>query len=101
MNIAHPLTEKQHIAVTAGVCGGRPCIAGTRVRVQDIVLRTESGESPDEILAALPHLSMADVHAALAYYHDNRDAIDGQIAESDALVTAFKASHSPAAPAAE
>jgi uncharacterized protein (DUF433 family) len=85
------LVEKQHAAVTPGVCGVRPRIAGTRVRVQDIVLRTEAGLSPDEVLAALPDLTLADIHAALAYYHDNRDAIDEQIRESDAMVAALKA----------
>ena len=95
------LSEKQHIVMTPGVCGGRPCILGTRVRVQDIVLRAESGATTDEILAALPHVSLADIHAALAYYHDNRDAIDGQIASSDAQVAAFKAARAPAAPMAE
>ncbi len=69
---------------------GRPCVAGTRVRVQDLVLRSESGESADDILAALPHLALADIYAALAYYHDNRQFTDLQIADSDAMVLAFR-----------
>ena len=92
---------KQHITATVGVCGGRPCVAGTRIRVQDIVLRTEAGASPDEILASLPHITLADIYAALAYYYDNRDAIDAQIAESDARVATFKFSSTPAAQVGE
>jgi uncharacterized protein (DUF433 family) len=86
MSTGPATVEKQHIAVTPGVCGGKPCIVGTRIRVQDIVLRTEAGESPDTIRAAFPHISLADVHAALAYYHDNRQLIDQQIRESDELI---------------
>jgi uncharacterized protein (DUF433 family) len=86
MSSAPTLTEKHHIDVSPGVCGGKPCIAGTRIRVQDVVLRTEAGESPDAILAALPNITLADIHAALAYYHDHRDFIDEQIRESDELI---------------
>lgn len=89
------LAEKQHIAASPGVCGGKPCIAGTRIRVQDIVLRTEAGESPDAILAAFPHITLADIHAALAYYHDHRDLIDQQIRESDELIKRMSGSASP------
>jgi len=58
------------------VCGGRARIAGHRIRVQDIVLWTEQGRSPDQIVAEFPRLSLADVYAALAYCHDHRDEID-------------------------
>jgi uncharacterized protein (DUF433 family) len=85
------MSLEQHITSIAGVCGGRPCISGTRIRVQDIVLRYEAGDSPDEILAAFPHISLAAIYAALAYYYDNREAIDQQIRESDALVARLQA----------
>ena len=101
MSTPHTLTEKQHVTITPGVCGGRPCIAGTRVRVQDIVLRAETGASPDEMLAALPHVTLADIYGALAYYHDNREAIESQIAESDARVAAFQAAQLPGTVAVE
>lgn len=44
-------TELKHIESTTGVCGGRPRIAGRRIRVQDVVLWTEQGQSPDEIVS--------------------------------------------------
>ncbi|MFI5379955.1 MAG: DUF433 domain-containing protein [Tepidisphaerales bacterium] len=78
--------EPQHITSISGVCGGKPCISGTCIRVQDIVLRADAGDSPDEILAAFPHIRLSAIHAALAYYYDHREAIDRQIRESDALV---------------
>lgn len=66
-----------HITKTPGVCGGRACIAGHRIRVLDIVVWHEKrGYSPDEIVDMFPGISLADVYAALAYYFDNRDEID-------------------------
>ncbi len=79
-----PGLERQHIEITPGVCGGRARIAGHRIRVQDIVLYTEQGQSPDEIASAYPGITLSDVHAALAYYFDRREAIDREIRD-DAL----------------
>jgi uncharacterized protein (DUF433 family) len=76
-------TLQEHVEVTPGTCGGRPRITGTRIRVQDIVIWTEAGMSPDEIAAGYPHLTLADIHAALAYYHDHRELIDEQIRQSN------------------
>jgi uncharacterized protein (DUF433 family) len=73
------------------VCGGKPRIAGTRIRVQDILVWTEQGQSPDEIVAGHPHLMLADVYAVLAYYHDNRDKIDWQLRESEQFIAALQA----------
>jgi len=52
--------EKTHIEITPGICGGRPRIAGHRIRVQDIVRWTEESLSPDEIVVRFPQLSLAD-----------------------------------------
>ncbi len=71
--------EKQHIEITPGTCGGKPRIAGHRVRVQDVVVWIEQGQSADEIVAHIPTITLSDVYAALAYYYDHRDAIDGDI----------------------
>jgi uncharacterized protein (DUF433 family) len=87
--------EKIHIESSPEVCGGKPRIAGSRVRVQDIVVWTEAGQSPDEIVGSFPHLTLADVYAALAYYHDHREAIDRQIHEDDDFVAAMKAKCGP------
>ena len=83
----------KHVEVTPGVCGGKPRIAGTRIRVQDVVVLTEQGQSPDEIVMGYPHITLADVYAALAYYHDNREEIDQQMKASDQFVTAMKAQY--------
>ena len=82
----------EHIEVTPGVCGGKPRIAGHRIRVQDVVVWNESqGCSADEIIARFPQLSLSDVYAALAYYHDHRDEIQRDMAEDDSLVAGLQA----------
>jgi len=76
-------SPKQHVTSTPSVCGGKPCVAGTRIRVWDIASLAQSGHTPDEILAHYPSLTLADVHAALAYYYDNREEIDRRAAEDE------------------
>ncbi len=89
------MVENVHIEVTPGTCGGRPRIAGHRIRVQDVVIWIEQGQSPDQIVADFPQISLADVHAALAYYHDHRDEIDHHIREDDELVERLRAESGP------
>ncbi len=73
-------TIQEHIDATPGVCGGKPRIAGHRIRVMDIVVCHErQGMSPDEILSFYPGITLADIHAALAYYFDHRDEIQRDI----------------------
>jgi uncharacterized protein (DUF433 family) len=68
------------IVRTPGICGGKACIAGHRVRVMDVALLHErAGMSADEIVAQFPGLSMSDVHTALAYYFDHRDEIQEEM----------------------
>jgi uncharacterized protein (DUF433 family) len=64
--------------------GGRPRVAGTGVTVRRIVGWYKQGLSPEEIAAEVPHLSLAQVYAALTYYHANRDEIEADIAAEDA-----------------
>ena len=64
--------------------GNRPRIAGTGVTVRRIVGWYKLGRSPEEIVDTLPHLTLAQVFAALAYYHANRDEIEGDIAQEEA-----------------
>jgi uncharacterized protein (DUF433 family) len=76
--------SSEHIQITPGVCGGKPRIAGHRIRVQDVVIWYErQGMSPDEIIYHYPSITLADVHAALAYYYDHLEEIRQQIRESE------------------
>ena len=64
------------------ISGGEPIIRGTRISVRHIVERIRAGHSVDDILAALPHLTAAQVHDALSYYYDHQSEIDELIEES-------------------
>jgi uncharacterized protein (DUF433 family) len=55
-------------------------IAGTGITVHRVVVLTNLGHSPEEIVRKYKHLSLAGVHAALAYYHANREQVDAKIA---------------------
>lgn len=55
------------ISVDPGICGGRPTINGTRVRVTDVLEMLAGGASAAEIAADFPYLSEDDVRTALAY----------------------------------
>jgi len=84
-------TIVKHIDTTPEVCGGKPRIAGTRIRVQDIYIWHElRGLSADEIVDAYPHLTLADVYAALTYYHDHREAIHADIETGRALAASVR-----------
>jgi uncharacterized protein (DUF433 family) len=71
------------ITCTPGIVGGRPRIAGTGVSMRRIVILYQQGLSPEEITIDFPHLTLAHVHAALAYYHANREEVDADIAAEE------------------
>jgi uncharacterized protein (DUF433 family) len=86
-----------HIEKNPGVCGGKACVAGTRIRVQDIYVWHElRGQSPDEIVTNFPQLTLADVHSALAYYWDHPQEIQDGMAWAESLLQQVRqASPSP------
>ncbi len=74
----------------------RAYLVGTRVRVQDIYADSElRGKSPDQIVASLPHLTLAQVHAALSYYFDHREAILEEIRQDGMSVAEIKSKSGP------
>lgn len=79
------------ITSTPGICGGKACIAGHRVRVLDIVVWHEHrGLTPDEIVSHVPTITLADVHAALAYYFDHIEEIQNEMRAERAFVEEFR-----------
>ena len=83
---------KEHIEITSGVCGGKPRIAGHRIKVQDIAICYERlSMSPAKIVSHYPSIGLADVHAALAYYYDHRVEINRQIEEGERLADEMRA----------
>ena len=66
-------------------------VAGTRVKVMHVA-RDGGGEAtPGELSRRFPHLSLAQVHAALSYYHAHRAAVDAEAAENDRVAEQMRA----------
>ena len=72
------------IVRTPGTCGGRPRIAETRITVENIAIDFNAGLTPEQIIDEKPHLTLAQIYGALAYYFANKDQIDADIAAENA-----------------
>jgi uncharacterized protein (DUF433 family) len=73
-------------------------IDDTNVKVIEVVLdRLAYGWSPEEIHFQHPHLSLAQIHAALSYYYDHQGEMDAEIDRQlqEVEASAAKAGESP------
>ena len=85
---------REHVKSTPGVSGGKPRIAGHRIRVMDIVLwHNRLGWSPDEIVSQFPQLTLADVYAALTYYWDHKKEIEAEIRRAEEVESRARSRH--------
>jgi len=64
--------------------GGRSKIAGTGLTVSRIFGLVQARHEPRREALEYPHLTLAQVHAALAYYQVNRGEIEADIAAEEA-----------------
>jgi uncharacterized protein (DUF433 family) len=72
---------REHIVSTPDTCGGKPRIAGSRIQVKHVAIMHErERKTPEQIVSEFPHLTLASIYAALAYYHDHREEINAEIA---------------------
>jgi uncharacterized protein (DUF433 family) len=55
------------VSVDPNVCGGKPCIRGTRIYIAVILDGLAEGLTPEQIIDHYPQLTVDDIHAALAY----------------------------------
>ena len=65
-----------YISADPDIAGGAPLIAGTRITVRTVAGYYQMGMTPDEILLSLSHLTLSQVHSALAYYFDHQREVD-------------------------
>ena len=72
------------IVQSPDIVGGRPRIAGTRISVQRIAAWYKMGLNAEEICDRFETLTLAQVYAALTYYHSNRQEIEQYLAEEKA-----------------
>ena len=65
------MTEwRDHIHSDPRILGGKPVVKGTRISVELILEYLSDGCSTADVLAAYPHVTEADVRAAVAFAHD-------------------------------
>ena len=64
---------------TPDVCGGRLRVEGTHTTVNQIVVLYKEGRTAEDIADEHPHLTLAQVYAALSYYHANQDEIEADL----------------------
>lgn len=57
----------ERISINPAVCGGKPCIKGTRIWVSLILDLLASGITEREVRAEYPQLTYDDILAAIAY----------------------------------
>ncbi len=59
---------------------GMAWVDDTNVKVVEIALdKLAHGSSPEEMHFQYPHLSLAQIYAALSYYHDHQTELDAEI----------------------
>jgi uncharacterized protein (DUF433 family) len=70
-------TKHPYITRNKKIRGGAPVVSGTAIRVLDIVIRYEiMGQSPEDVIVALPQINLPQVHDALSYYYEHKNDID-------------------------
>jgi uncharacterized protein (DUF433 family) len=85
--VALPAEPISHLDLS----GPRPVVRGTDIKVSQIASEHEHmGMSPDEIAEAHPHLTLADVHAALAYYYDRPEMIRKEWQEGEEMIARLR-----------
>jgi len=81
------------ISTDPSVRSGRPCIAGTRIEVNALVIEHLFNQRPIEEIAANYRLTLAQVHAALAYYYEHKAELDAVMREQDRFAEEFRERH--------
>ena len=79
----------KYIVSTPGVMGSRPRIAGRRIAVADVVSYELLGWHIERIADEL-ELTLAEVHAALSYYHDHREEVEESIRKDEEFFRKMK-----------
>ena len=82
------LALDSRIVINPKIKGGKPCLAGRRISVQDIVIWHERMGMGVDKIAAEYDLSLTDIYVALAFYYDNREQIDQSIREDEQFAVA-------------
>jgi uncharacterized protein (DUF433 family) len=83
---------REYIGIKPRYCGGKPHILGHRIKVEDVATwYDQMGMSPAAIVENYPTITLAQVHAALAYFYGHREQIEDDIREGDEFVEKLRA----------
>ena len=80
---AETKTDHPHIVRVQRAAGDTAVVKGTNIAVWFIVRQLRVADSPEDVAASLPHLTLTAVYDAMSYYHDHRDEIDLIIERGD------------------
>ena len=84
--------QTNYIVQDEGICGGKPRIAGTRMKVQHIALEyVHMGLNVNQICKSHPHITLGQIHAALSYYYDHQDEIEKDIKDDEEFAKRMEA----------
>ena len=61
-------------------------VAGTRVSLDSLVCSFRDGDAAETIWRNFPSLTLEQVYGAIAFYLSNRDQVDQNIREGEALI---------------
>lgn len=87
--IAATPTTYEHIALDEN---GIPWIPEANTKVVELVAEVKAhGWSPEELVVQLPHLTLGQVHSALAFYWDHREEIEADLARREAYIEELRA----------
>ena len=81
------------IATNSGIRQGKPCIAGTRITVHRLATWYKQGYTPEQIADEYEHLNLAQVYAALTYYHANKAEIEAELLVENAEIERLERQH--------
>lgn len=75
---------------------GVPWIEGANTKVVELIAEVKAyGWSPEELAHQHPHLTLAQVHSALAYYWDHREEVERDLARRDELAVQIERETGP------
>jgi len=77
------MTKTRNVVQDETICGGHPILEGTRFRVSDVVVQVKYQEQTPEEIVLFPAPSVADMYAALTYYHERPSQIREEIRDRE------------------
>ncbi|HEX6904464.1 MAG TPA: DUF433 domain-containing protein [Thermoanaerobaculia bacterium] len=96
MTVAAPLPAEYRYPHIETDTNGVPYILGTTMKIVELVMAQRAhGWSPEELFFQYPHLSLSQIHSALAYYWDHQAELDADIERRSRFVEEIRRETGP------